>query len=556
MPQLLTELTTDFRRGQVDDAVATRFPKDALALIVNGRLEPDSSVSHRGGSKRLHATALNSGGRGWGAQPFTTAAGVTQLISISGDTAYSSLDFGATFTEIKTGLREDYWDFAEMRIGGTNYLYMVNGGSAPVQRWDGTTWDTLATSPTGAKQVEPFNGRLYMTGHSGALVQASKVADPEVWDSNDGALTLQILVASGGPPTGLFQIGPHLLVFHEDQTSYIDGFGEQTILVASGATGMSRSVGMIAFRSLAAAGDNGCCWFSKRGVEYYTPGKEILLLSRGITEYIDQIDREELLSSPGLPTATYDQTKEEYRLAISTSGTRNDIVLRFSLRQRSQTHFGAPAVDVPISPTGDILFLGGADGYLTTGSGGVELRRSASGYVELASSGAGGDPTGVDANGYLTTVVDDTMPATIFVAPRTGHPGRVHSIGYDGFVRLHGEGKLDDVLADGTGGSTVTMRLISKPFFFGSIRHEKKVRVMHVASINEAPVTISAGVIAAGVLTSLETMPIAATALNQAKRAKKMVTAKGDAPQLEIQTADLARITMLGLSAHIRKERV
>ena len=555
MPKLLTELTTDFRRGQVDNTAATRFPKDALALILNGRLEPDSSVSHRGGSKRLHSSALNSGGKGWGAFSFTTAAGVIQFIVISGDTAYKSINYGASWSQIATGLHEDFWDFAEMRVGASNYLYMANGGSGYIQSWDGATWSELTDGPAGAKQIEPFNGRLYATGHSGAIVQASQVADPTVWASPRG-LTLQILVASGGTPTGLLQIGPHLLVFDENQTSYIDGFGEQTIIVASGATGLSRSVGLLAFRSLTPTGDNGCCWLSKRGVEYYTPGSDILLLSRGITEYIDQIDRQELLSSPGLPSAVYDQTKEEYLLAVSTSGTRNDIVLRFSLRQRSQTHFGAPAVDVPNSATGEIFFLGGSDDYLTTGTGGAEFRRTPTGYVELVTTGAGGDPTAEDSDGYLETVVDDTMPSTIFLAPISGHPGRVHSIGYDGFVRLHGEGISDDVLADGTGGASVTMKIVSKPFFFGSITKEKKVRVMHVSSINDAPVTINAGVRAAGKSTAFESMTIAGGALNHSVRAKKMISAKGDQPQLEVQTSDAARITLLGLSGYVLKERV
>ena len=555
MPKLLTETTTDFRRGQVDNTAASRFPKDALALILNRRLEPDSSVYHRGGSERLHATALNSGGRGWGACSFVTAAGAVQFIALAGDTAYKSTDYGASWSQIATGLREDYWDFAEMRVGASNYLYMANGGSGYIQSWDGTTWSELTDGPSGAKQIEPFNGRLYATGHSGSIVQASQIADPTVWASPKG-LTLQILVASGGTPTGLLQIGPHLLVFDENQTSYIDGFGEQTIIVASGATGLSRSVGLLAFRSLAPTGDNGCCWLSKRGVEYYTPGSDILLLSRGITEYIDQIDREELLSSPGLPSGVYDQTKEEYRLAVSTSGTRNDIVLRFSLRQRSQTHFGAPAVDVPISATGDVLFLDGGDGYLTTGAGGAEFRRTPEGYVALVTTGAGGDPTAEDSDGYLETVVDNTMPATIFVAPISGHPGRVHSIGYDGFVRLHGEGILDDVLSDGTGGATVTMKLVSKPFFFGSIMHEKKVRVMHVSSINSSAITVSAGVRAAGAITPLESISIAGGSLNQSVRAKKMISARGDNPQLEVQTSDAARITLLGLSGYVLKERV
>ena len=123
-------------------------------------------------------------------------------------------------------------------------------------------------------------------------------------------------------------------------------------------------------------------------------------------------------------------------------------------------------------------------------------------------------------------------------------------------MRLHGEGILDDVLSDGTGGATVTMKLVSKPFFFGSIMHEKKVRVMHVSSINSSAITVSAGVRAAGAITPLESISIAGGSLNQSVRAKKMISARGDNPQLEVQTSDAARITLLGLSGYVLKERV
>ena len=100
------------------------------------------------------------------------------------------------------------------------------------------------------------------------------------------------------------------------------------------------------------------------------------------------------------------------------------------------------------------------------------------------------------------------------------------------------------------------MKIVSKPFFFGSITKEKKVRVMHVSSINDAPVTINAGVRAAGKSTAFESMTIAGGALNHSVRAKKMISAKGDQPQLEVQTSDAARITLLGLSGYVLKERV
>ena len=555
MGELVTELTTDFKKGMIDNTAATRFPPDALAMILNGRLEPDATRRRRGGSVRLHATALNSGAFGFGAEPFVKADGTVQVISFLGDKAYKSEDYGASWSEIASGLRTDYYDFATMRIGTTNYLFAANGDTT-IKRWDGDTWDTLTNAPSGVKHLAVFNFRLWVTGHSGVLVQASKIADPTIWTTPDG-LTVQILVSSGDTPTGLHQIGPHLLVFDERQTSYIDGFGEQTIIVASGATGLSRSVGCIAFRSIVAAGDHGCCWLSKRGIEYYAPGSEIQLLSRGITIAMDSVDRAALLANPGRPTAVYDETLEEYLLALSTTGTRNNLIFRFSLRQRGRDFFGAPALDQPISLTGDIVFLlASSDGYLTDGSGGFQAKSDADGYMALASTGTGGDPTSEDASGYLTTVTDDTMPATMFMAPTADHPGRVHSIGYDGFVRLHGEGDKDDVLSDGTGGVDITMTLVSRPFFLGSVRHEKKVRVVHVASINDADVSIDVGIRTKGALSELVTTTIPAGALDQSRQKRVMVHAKGVAPQVELHTTADVRITLLGISAQVRKERV
>ena len=554
MAQLVTELTTDFKRGQVDDTAATRFPQDALALILNGRLLPDATVKRRGGSVRLHTTALNSGGIGYGGIEFTTAAGTGQIIVFAGDSAYSSTDFGVTWSLIASGLREDYYDFAVMRVGAVNYLYAANGDTT-IKSWDGTTWGTVTNAPSGVTNIEVFNGRLYATGHSGVLVQASKIADPNTWSSPDG-LTVQVLVASGGLPVGLFQSGPHLLVFSKEQISYIDGYGVETIVVATGATGISRSVGCVGFRTIAAAGDDGVCWLSRRGVEYYTPGNKIILLSRVISGYMGTIDFAELDGTPGRPVATYDPQDEEYLLALSTTGTRNDTIFRFSLRQRSSTFFGAPSVDRMSSLLGDVLLLGDENGYLVSSASGWQPGAATTGYMILATSGSGGDPTADDGNGYLSTIVDNTMPAMLFAAATSSNPDGVHSVGYDGFVRKHGTGDKDDLLKDGTGGTAITMRLVSRPFFFGAPRNRKKVRVAHIASINDVSANVEVGIRSRGELGALQTVTIPATSLTQAKRKRVMVSARGDAPQLEIHTTADVRISLLGLSATVLKERV
>ncbi len=209
----------------IDSAAATAFPKNAVAQILNGRLQPDGTVRRRWGTIRTSSATPNAG-TGYGGAKFTLANGTDLLVVICGAKAYKSTDKGVNWTEIATGLRQDYYSFATMRVGATNYLYMANGDST-IKKYDGTTWSTVANAPSGVKYIAVFNGRLYAAGHSGVIVQGSQIANPEVWASPFG-VTVQILTHDGDPPTALFQIGPHLLVFDRDGTSYLDGFGQQT----------------------------------------------------------------------------------------------------------------------------------------------------------------------------------------------------------------------------------------------------------------------------------------------------------------------------------------
>lgn len=555
MPALDTEMTTDFSRGMVEDVAGTRFPKDALAEIINGRIQDDGTVQRRSGSKRTHATALNSGDIGYGGTRFTSAAGTEQLIVIVGDTAYKSEDDGASWTSIATTLREDYYDFAAMRVGSDIFLFAANGDTT-IKSWDGTNWSTVSNAPSGVKYIETFNGRLWATGYDGVKVAASKIADPDTWSTSSGALLIQILDHDGGGLTGLHQVGPHLLVFDQDATSYIDGFGEATLIVGTGATGFSRSVGCVGFRSIAAIGDAGCAWLSKRGVEFYTSGGGIKLLSRPVSRFLDNTARQTLKDTPGLFTACYDPVEEEYILALSTTGTRNNRVLVINMGQHSDEHLGACSIDRYTDPDADLLFTAGANGYLTTGAGGREAKQDAEGYWTLADLDEGGDATTSDANGYLDTDTNDAVPATFFIAPTSTQPTRVFSVGFDGFVRLHHDEDLDDVESDDTGGGAFAMTAVSRPFFLGTPRHRKRCRAIHVAAIAAAESTVDVALRTGGTLGTAKEITIPSTALDQAKRKRAMIHAIGDQPQIELTTEDDVRITLLGLSAEIMKERV
>jgi hypothetical protein len=556
--RLLSEETTDFSYGALDSAAPTAFPKTAVAALFNGRIQPDSTVQRRPGTIRLSAATLNAA-TGYGGAWFTTAAGVDQFVAIFGAQAFYSVDYGATWVPCLDGsgdaivaLRQDYYSFATMRVGTTNYLFAANGATT-VQRWNGLVWDTLPNAPSGVKFLACFNGRLYATGHSGVLVQASAIGAPQTWASPDG-LTVQVR----DTPTGLFQVGPHLLVWDSQSTSYIDGFGEQTIIVAAGATGFSRSVGCMGFRTVVGVGDNAVCWLSRRGVEYYSPSSGITLMSRSVQSFLLSIDWSELYANPGRMSGAYDDIEQNFHLALSTNGTRNNRVLVLNLRENAQWQrsgpTGACAIDQLQSPIGGDVSLGTSDGmYLDAVTGGSGVTGDANGYLTLA---ANGFIVAADLDGYLEVVTDDTVPATLFSGPDSSGMTTIYSLGYDGFVRRHSGATKDDELFGGTGGTDVTMTLISRPFLLGRPRQRKRVRAVHVSAEIPDAMSLVVAVRGGGVQGARQTIAYAATGLSQSRRGRAMVNVVADEPQVECCVTNDAKISLLGVSAELLREQV
>lgn len=561
MPRLVSEIQEDFSRGMADSWAANRYPANASRLITNGRVEADGTISRRDGNRRKNAVALNAGGVGWGAQFFRTGGGDLQEIAIFGDKAYVTDDDWETSTEIATGLREDYYDFVSMIYGGTKRLLLANGDST-IKTWDGSSWGTLAGAPNGVKHLAVHNQRLAVSGHDGIIVQLSKVITPTVWTAAGGALTVQILNHQADELTGIHGLGPHLLVWDPKATSYIDGFGEQTLIVAQGSTGASQSVGCIAFRTIEPVGDDELCWLSARGIEYYRLGGQITLLTHGIQDFVRTIDFTAINNDRGRPTACYDADagRQYYHCAVPTLGSaRNSRTVAISLYQRGRDFRGAPSVDEQAYAAGtELLFGADADGYIEEQANGFSLRADANGYASLATAGSSGDPVVEDADGYIATDTNDTLPATLYLAPSVGGGLVVHSAGYDGFVRRHfgSDHDLDDELADLTGGEDVTLRLVPRPFVMKRPRQRKRVRVIHVGAINDEAATVQVRVRAGGVAGTLKSITIPASNFGQLKRGNAKVHGIDDAPQVEIITTDRTRIALAGISAELLREPV
>lgn len=542
----------------IDDISAIAYPPNAAADITNGRIQPDGTVRRRPGSQRTHATVIVTDGTGYGGILFTTAGGTEQLIAFIDNKAHKSENSGSTWTEIATGLREDYYSLVIMRVGATNYLFAANGDTT-VKRWDGTTWDTIPNAPSGVKYIAEFNRRLWYAGHSGVIAQATKVADPTIIASPDG-LTVQVREL----PTGLYQIGPHLLVFGEDETAYIDGYGRQDLIVATGATGFSRSVGCIAFRTIQGVGENAVCWLSKRGIEYYTPGSEIMLVSRGLQSFFQTIDRDQILANSGNPSGVYDEVSQEYWCALSTTGAQNNRVAVVNLLHRGRGWLGACSVDElsgPSSPAGtELFFVVGADGYLANQAGGSALRLGTDGYLVFAAAGESTLPTELAADGYFDTAITDAVAATLFVGP-SSRGTCVYSVGYDGFVRRHDDVdysgvNLDDVRSDDTLGIAVELGMVSRPFLRKAPSRRKRVRAVQVASINDSAVSVTVAVRAAGATLGTQTVTIPLTAQNQPQRKVVRMYATADSPQVEVTSEADVRIALIGTVAEVLREQI
>jgi hypothetical protein len=456
----------------------------------------------------------------------------------------------ALAAQLPVAWREDYYSFAIMRVGATNYLYAANGDTT-VKRWNGTTWDTNPNAPSGVKFLDAFNGRLIYAGHSGVLVQGTKIGDPSVLASPDG-WTVQVRAL----PTAMFQVGPHLLIWDKEATSYIDGYGEQTIIVAAGSTGFSRSVGCMGFRTVAGVGDNAVCWLSRRGVEYYSPNSGITLMSRSVQRFLLTIDWEELYANPGRMSSAYDDIEQNYHLALSTNGARNNRTLVLNIRQNAQWQrsgpTGACTIDQPLSPVGGDVLLGSADGvYLDNVVGGLGIDADADGYATLSASGfnlAG------DLDGYLSAVTDDSLPATLFAAPGTDRMTAIYSLGYDGYVRRHDGVSKDDEVFGGTGGTDVTMTIVSRPFLVGRARQRKRVRIIHVSAVTAVAVTIDVAVRGGGVESARHTLTFAATGLEQSRRKRALVSVVADDPQCVLYVTADCKVSLIGISAELLRE--
>ena len=168
MSELQVDRQTSFARGMRDSASPTEFAPDEVEYLLNGRpSRVGNSLEARGGSRKLHVTALNSGEAGLGAKEYAAADRTNGFVVMVGDKWYGSTDDGETWTEIggANGYSEIPWSIVLMRVGSGEPHHRVErrartrsrGPAARTMSWTSTNW------PANIKFLAVFNDRLYGT---------------------------------------------------------------------------------------------------------------------------------------------------------------------------------------------------------------------------------------------------------------------------------------------------------------------------------------------------------------------------------------------------------
>lgn len=563
MSRLYPERATSFGRGMNDTAAPTDYRPDEVKLLENGRPSfAGTAVERRKGSRFTSDVALGDGPC-WGAQEFVRADGQRQIVAFFGTEAHVSTDVGASWsdvTPVTPALAEAYWDFAQMRVGSTNYLFAVNG-AADILRWDGTTMDTLTNPFTGVTLVEVFNDRLYVAGHDGVNINGSAVGDPTKWNTaTDGALQVRAQTHQGDTQIrGLYQAGTALLVWKRDSTNYVEGFGVRTLQVEAGARGVARSVGCVSFRTIRSLRDQSIMWLSERGFELYQPGAGIRLVSRPLQVFVNKLGWGTIATNDGTPAAVYYPRRYEYWCAVPRVGTVNSAIYVYregdERRPESQYIYTLASSDEGVSVA------------VTDGDLEVDPLANAATVSVVAGSMVVNDPGDLDklsvevVDGDLTIIEQAEVGRVLFLADDGDDIAHVFEGtdegGAGGKVAKQDTGDMDHANSDDSGGTAITLRLVGRPFLYGDPIQPKRARHMRVTVAAEDGGSVLTAIVQCdGVETARFTdVPVNTSTITVPVHVRLRVNGTGRNVVPVIETSDPVQIQALEIEAEARRRR-
>lgn len=276
---------------------------------------------------------------------FLIGAGSTKLFSISPAAAFTDITGALSLT---SGLLFDF--IQAPASGGQGPVYGMNGSQAV--QWTGSGNAAAWTAATGTLPIGKYvcyaGLRVWVAGMAsygsvpdpGSTVVASELGDPRNWPA---ANVYQFDPNDGESITGLGRAGPYVLVFKPSKTWVIydpEGDGSNRPL--------AEGIGCIANRSIVASGQ-GTFFLSRDQGVFKTNGSSMERINDKIQPTFDALVQNNRQLATG---CVFDG---HYYLAISTSGTANDLLLDYDLRLNSWWIHTLPVSDLAIwEPTASI----------------------------------------------------------------------------------------------------------------------------------------------------------------------------------------------------------
>jgi hypothetical protein len=411
----------DFSGGLNSVSTADSLGPNQVSDALNARLTQFGAVVKRGGTQRIHTSAIHSSGI-QGVTEWALSDGTRYVITVANGVLYWATygAFPITFTSVASGLATTgKVMFAAFRDGSGDALYIGDGGQLnklTVAAGPIFTLTTNLTDTPGVREIVVFNQRLWSCGCANfpqsIFYSSLNNGDTLGVGASDGG---QIVVRTFGQQnvTALLALGTSLLIFHRGGVSRLTGFGQDDIIaVPAGVTG---DVGTFAPAGVVRVGN----------VAYYVNVRGLFI---GTADGVAPVNTPEKPdpTSQGLAlitetelgnvSAVYNEATRELLITIPTRGT---FVYQTVLGSWSGPWDGA---------------------YLSTG------------YLPYTQAG--------DAN---------NEPIIL-----KGNPS--------GFLELldAADAFTDAVSASGTAGSQIAMRVTARRFFFGDFASAKAFRFGYV----------------------------------------------------------------------------
>lgn len=408
----VVDAQTSFAGGLNLSADITQLRPNEVRRATNARLTEYGGILKRGGTQRIHASALSAsnpvrGGYGW-----VHGSTVQQLAICNGQLFTATYGIPTTFTgRSGTFSSTEYPSFAGFRDGSADVCYIADGGL--LNSWDGATVLTNIAGTPSVSRIVVYNLRLFGISGTDSTVYWSALGDGDTLGNvGSGGGSAIVRTYAQQDLIGLLPLGASLMMIHKNGISRFTGWSQDDIDIDSGASGVSADTGTIAPNSLVAV-ENVGFMVSDRGV-YQITELGVSPIGQKIESMIRDLDQ-----------STFTRIQAAHHKA------------------RNEVHFYFPDVGVYSYNYRLQEWTGPFDGT----------------YISPVT------------HSMWQTVDSSARPIVLFG-------------GADGFVRQIDAPSVykDDVLSDGTGGSSFALSFQCHRMFFGEEEMEKALRFLYITA--------------------------------------------------------------------------